>query len=87
MKAVLFPEQNVIAARDQVEFKALPGFHGKVPGWDGKTEFVCCYELSENEIMKVRATGKIWLRLYTGGGNIQPHIVTVDNPFTSEFTK
>ncbi len=88
MKAVTFPQQNMMMAKDQPEFKALPVFRGIIPGsevtkaYPNTEEVVTCYELTEEELLVVRATGKIWIRQLVGRGLMQPQLPQVESPFT-----
>lgn len=82
MIAKIFPQQNTIAAKDQLEYKALPGFHGTIEGNSmGGIEFIACYELTDAELEELIKTRKIWARFLTYGGRLQPHLLAVSNPF------
>jgi len=62
-----FPEVNVRIAEHQDEFVTLPArFNVK----DGTMTF--CFELSDDEINRIRATREIWFSVLTYGQPLQP---------------
>jgi len=67
MKAKEFPEVNLRIAEDQPEYHTLPAFHNKK---EGSVTF--CFELSEDEINRLYATGEIWFKQLTFNGPMQP---------------
>jgi hypothetical protein len=79
MKAIWFPEQNTIMAKDQIEYKALPSFRGRLNL--GNTEIVACYKLSDEELKTICETKVIWLRQLVGEGMMQPQLPQVESPF------
>ena len=67
MKAIEFPEVNVRIAEDQPEFETLPAYFDRE---EGSVTF--CFKLTEEEILRMYATGEIWFKQLTGGKPMQP---------------
>jgi hypothetical protein len=72
-----FPEQNVVVAENQAEYVPLPAYH-----WpndlEGKLTF--CWQLSQEEIEQVRATGKLWHTVLTFNQPLQPILLSMEKP-------
>lgn len=93
MKAVDFPQRNVMLAENQPEYETLPVYceiktisvasgHSGVPSekeipWS----MTACFELSDKEIEEIVATKKIWHRQMLYGSNFQPILMSTQNPF------
>ena len=67
MKAKDFKEVNVRIAEHQEEYETLPAFYNKE---EGSVTF--CFELSEDEINRIQATGEIWFKMLTFGQSMRP---------------
>jgi len=74
MKPVEFPEQNIVYAKDQPEYRPLPGFKNNSP----QGEFIFCMKLSLRERIKILITGKLWCSLLTFNKPLTPSFFTVD---------
>lgn len=72
MKAIEFEEQNVVFAKDQPQYKPLPAF---------RTEegiVVTCWEPTEEEILKLIETRKIYLSQMTFNDPLQPILMAIE---------
>ncbi len=72
MKAITFPEVNTSIAKDQEAYNTLPSYVGKVGVKDEEIGIVCCFELDDKEINRIRKYKKIWFRCLTFGFPLQP---------------
>lgn len=72
MKPVEFKGQNVIFAKDQPEYNPLPAL--KMP--DG--EVITCWELSDEEMMDIVTTKRIYLSQLTFNQPLQPVMLKVN---------
>ncbi|MFO0806023.1 MAG: hypothetical protein U0791_23200 [Gemmataceae bacterium] len=78
MKAIEFPEQNLVLAKDQPEYLPLPVYRAP----DGLV--VSCYRLTWRERLKLLVTGRLWFLQLTFNRPLQPQQPTVDYPFSKE---
>jgi hypothetical protein len=78
MKAITFPQVNLMLAEDQPEYETLP-VH--VVAEDPTTPMTCCLELSPEEVEEIVRTGRIYHTQLTFGGPVQPIRMSVTNPF------
>lgn len=75
LSAVDFPESNVVFAKDQPEYRPLPGFksldspHG---------ELITCWKLTRGQRLKIVLTGRLWLMAVTFNDPLQPLYLTVN---------
>lgn len=81
MKPVEFAEQNIIytkpAGMSDEECSSLPVFQGE-------GQIISCWELSDEDIEKLKSTKKIWLHIWANG---QPPVaVSTDYPFKKNET-
>lgn len=76
MTPLNFDGVNIVYAANQPEYEPLPA--EKRDGRCG--EIVTCWELSPEELERVRETGKIWLAVLTFNQPLQPLIISVDKP-------
>ena len=92
MKAIEFPQQHGIVAKDQPEYIPLPAHYKiepvKFKDADGNEvvkdtimELTACFQLEPEEIAQVIATGKIWYTQCVWGQNMQPIRMSVLSPF------
>lgn len=75
MNAITFPEVNLEIAKDQPEYNTLPA---NVDQASGVMTF--CWEISDEDLAQIIETRKIWHRVLTGGGPLQPVAMTVTKP-------
>lgn len=77
MELIEFPEQNTVIAKDQPEYAPMPArrIENSPTG-----ELICCWQLTPEEIEKVRETGVIWHSIYTFANPLQPQLLSVDKP-------
>lgn len=68
MKPVSFPEVNMTYAKDQPEYKPLPGCKFDTP----EGHFVFCMKLSLKERVKILISGKMWACLLTFNKPLTP---------------
>ena len=73
MKPINFPEANIVFAKDQPEYEALPAFREKSP----RGEVITCQKLSLRERLIILFTGKIWLALLTFNKPLTPIFMSV----------
>lgn len=92
MKAIEFPQQTDILAKDQPQYQPLPVYVEREPvDWiddDGiehttmvPMEMTCCFELEPDELAQVIATGKLYYTQCVMGKQFQPIRMSVVNPF------
>lgn len=70
MEAIEFKGQNVVIAKDQHQYRALPSLKIQVPRlelMDPDGHVIFCQRLCFRERIKVLFTGKIWVSLMTFG--------------------
>lgn len=78
MKLTSFPEQNVVIAKDQPQYNPMPAWRQDC---DVSGLVICCWKLTWCERIKLLFTGKIWHRILTFNGPIQPQLLQVKYPF------
>lgn len=76
MEPIKFDGVNVVFGAEQPEYMPLPA--ERVQSEYGQVN--TCWELSPEEIKKVRETGHIFVSLLTFGQPLQPILVSVDKP-------
>lgn len=62
-----FKEQNVIIAKEQKEYNSLPAYYNP-----DESSLTVCFELTENEVNRIKATNELWLKFKTFGQPLQP---------------
>lgn len=67
-----FPQVNVMYGEDQPEYQPLPVYRSE----DGQA--ISCWELTDEEIEKIKETKSIYLSIMTFGQLLQPVYLTVD---------
>ena len=78
MKAINFPENNKVYAKDQPEYLPLPVYEDNEQG--GRVFH--CWQLTLKERTKVLFTGKLWINVLNFNRPLQPILPMVDCPFT-----
>jgi len=71
MEIIDFEESNCVFAKDQEEYLSLPAYKGG-------DKVVSCWELSDEDIEKLKETKKIYLCLLTFNRPLQPQLLTVN---------
>lgn len=76
MRPCKFEGANVMYGANQPEYVQLPaeylgGQHGQIN---------TCWELSGEEVERIRLTGQIWLSVLTFGQPLQPVLLSVERP-------
>lgn len=77
MKPVEFPEQTVVWAKDQPEYRPLPAY-------SNERETISCWHLTWRERMTLLVRGRLWLRQMNFGGPLQPQLPQTENPFEAQ---
>lgn len=74
MKPKHFKEVNAVLGENQPEYEPLPAlrFDG------GMGHVITCWELSPEEIERLKETGEIWLNVCTFGGAFPPVFLTTE---------
>lgn len=80
LKPVKFKGYNVEYAKDQPQYRPLPGYRApnKNPG-----EFVTCWKFSFWDRIQVLFGKKLWIEYWTFGSPLQPTKVTMKKKDTS----
>ncbi len=77
MKPIEFPEQNVVFAKDQLEYNPLPAHRTE----DRESAVTSCWELSDEDLAEITKTRRIYVTLLTFRHPLQPiRISTQFNP-------
>lgn len=77
MKAIEFPQQTTILAKDQPEYANLPVFISP----DSERQMISCHELDDEELELINKTKRIWQSQLTFGQHYHPTWLAVKNPF------
>lgn len=83
MTPVAFKEHNVVFGEGQPEYIPLPAYMDET---DPSVPVLTCWEFTDEEIATLIRTKQVWLRQLSFGGNIQPLVPQVENPFVQEVT-
>lgn len=75
MRPIEFKEMNAVFGAWQKEYEPLPA-HLTESG-----EVVSCWELTPEDIERVKKTGCVWLSQLTFKDPLQPVCITADYPF------
>jgi hypothetical protein len=73
---VEFPQQTVVIAKDQSQYRPMPAHRNPETG-----VVTCCWSLSWKERFKLLLTGKLWHQIMTFGLPLQPQLLLIDSPF------
>lgn len=76
MELIEFPEQTVVIAKDQPEYRPLPAHRFG----DDQGTIACCWSLTFWERLRVLFSGKIWHQVLTFNQPLQPQLLTVEKP-------
>lgn len=72
MKPITFPEVNTVFAVDQPEYQPLPSHKNSVG------DVTTCWELTDEEIEKLKETKCIYLSVKTFNKLLQPQLLSLD---------
>lgn len=72
-----FRDANCVYGANQQEYQPLPAERRGKPITG---EVLTCWQLSPEELQKVKETGIIWLSMLTFGQPLQPVLLSVDKP-------
>lgn len=75
MKPISFEQTNCMVAKNQDEYLTLPAHHDPENGI-----LTSCWKLSVDEIEIIKETGIIWFQQWTFNENMQPIMMTIENP-------
>lgn len=96
MKAIDFPQRNLMLAENQPEYETLPVYVETkemiVPNEPNDPQLAiltknipwsmtACFELSDREIEELVKTRKLWYTQMLFGNNFQPVAMSTKNPF------
>lgn len=96
MKAIDFPQRNIMLGETQTQYQTLPAFvelkNVIVPNRpqdpqlsimtkNVPVQYITCFELSDEELADVILTKRIWYRQYTCGNNFHPMMIETKSPF------
>lgn len=99
MKAIDFPQRNLMLAENQPEYETIPVFVDQreiiVPNRPGDPQLAimyktvpwsmtCVYEFSDEEIIEIIANKRIFYRQMLFGNNFQPIFLSTKDPFIPE---
>ena len=76
MELIEFPEQTVVIAKDQPQYRPLPAYQYR----DEQGTIVCCWKLSFWERVRVLFTGKLWHTILTFNSPLQPQLLETHKP-------
>lgn len=77
MDIIEFPEQTLVIAKDQPQYRAMPAY--RQPR-DPEGRVICCWRLTWRERLKVLLSGVIWHHILTFNGPLQPQLLEVEKP-------
>lgn len=78
MELIKFPEHNVVIAENQPQYLPMPAYIDKNSA-DGHT--IICWKFSWKERFQLLFTGKLWHRILTFHGPMQPMMLQTTTPF------
>ena len=76
MELIEFPEQTVVIAKDQPQYKPLPAHQFK----DAEGRIAFCWKLSWRERLRVLLTGQVWHQVLTFNTALQPQLLSTEKP-------
>lgn len=77
MNLIEFPEQTVVIAKEQPQYKPLPAHRFKD---DPQGRIVCCWAVSWRERFQILLRGRLWHQILTFDRPLQPQLLTVEKP-------
>ena len=76
MEPIEFPEQTMVWAKDQPEFRPLPAY-------SDTAQTISCWQLTWRERFALLWGGRLWLRQMNFGRPLQAQLPQVEYPFTT----
>lgn len=76
MNLIEFPEQTVVVAKDQPQYRPLPAHIAD----DREGTLTCCWHLSWWERLTVLLTGRVWHQVWTFRAPLQPQLLLTKKP-------
>jgi hypothetical protein len=76
MNPAEFPEQTVVIANDQPQYRPLPAH----AFGDAEGRIAFCWRLTWKERLQVLLSGKVWHQVLTFNEPLQPQLLTVEKP-------
>lgn len=76
MDLIEFPEQTVVIAKNQPQYRPLPAHQFK----DASGTIAFCWRLTWSERLRVLFTGVLWHQVLTFGTPLQPQLLMVEKP-------
>jgi hypothetical protein len=83
MKAINFPQVNLVIGKGQNDYQELPAFKDFK---DPCGTVIACLEVSDKELEEISKTKKLWIYLLTFNSPLQPFVLTTENPFGDTST-
>ena len=77
MKLIEFPEQNLVIARNQPQYRPLPAYKYKE---DLKGSIICCWKPTWKERFLILFGKPIWHNILTFNQPLQPQLLSLDKP-------
>lgn len=74
---VEFPEQNIVLAKDQPQYRPMPAFRAL---HDPEGRLVCCWRLRWIDRLRVLCTGRVWHHVLTFNQPLQPQLLSATKP-------
>jgi hypothetical protein len=76
MKPIKFEQANIVFGEGQEQYHPLPAYRHRSP----QGEVVTCWQLTPEELERVKETGCIWVSQLTFNQALQPLVLVVDCP-------
>ena len=75
LKPIEFEGHNIVLAKDQKEYQPLPAFYDRQSPYG---HMLTCWELTDEDIEKLKESKRIWVSQMTFHKPFQPLIVCAD---------
>lgn len=79
MKAKEFPEQNMVFTKPQ---SMTDEECGSLPAYRGEGQIISCWEVTPEDLERIKETGVIWLSV--SGAGQPPVYIGTEYPFTTQ---
>lgn len=77
MEPMNFKDANCVYGANQPEYQPLPA---QQVGKAATGQIITCWQLTPEELEKVKDTGLIWVSMLTFGRTLQPLLLAVEKP-------